>query len=248
MKTDKFLFLTALRLKLDMKFFFALVLICFFTIQAKAQTADSLSLSAPPAADSLSVTLDSSLNVSTKKEIKALRFFKKNYPNPRAAALLGVFPGGGQLYNKRWWKVPLVYAGMGVAGYFVIDNGKEYRAARDNYRWLVDGDTLTNPVGKFAEADAAQLKAYRDAYSRYTELSWVAFSLTYLLSITEAFVDAHLTHFDVSEDLTLQIRPISPSANGNAGIGFGVQFDFGGNKTQRNFVRSGKSVPLTGLP
>lgn len=225
--------------------FFAF-LFSLFAIVSEAQTPDTLRL--PKPVDSLALATDSMALGKTKKNTSALRFFKKNYPNPRAAALLGVFPGGGQLYNKRWWKVPLVYAGMGVAGYFVVDNGKEYRAARDNYRWLVDGDTLTNPVGKFAEADAAQLKAYRDAYSRYTELSWVAFSLTYLLSITEAFVDAHLTHFDVSEDLTLQIRPVAPSAYGNAGIGVGLQFDFGGNKTHRNFVRSGKSVPLTGLP
>ena len=227
------------------KLLFAFVF-SLLALTTKAQTPDTLRLPLP--SDSLAVAKDSTALGKTKKSIPALRFFKKNYPNPRAAALLGVFPGGGQLYNKRWWKVPLVYAGMGVAGYFVIDNGKEYRAARDNYRWLVDGDTLTNPVGKFAEADPAQLKAYRDAYSRYTELSWVAFSLTYLLSITEAFVDAHLTHFDVSEDLTLQIRPLAPSSNGSPGIGFGIQFDFGGNKTQRNFVRSAQSVPLTGLP
>lgn len=180
--------------------------------------------------DSLRVVPDSSGVVDTALVAKPVkngffyRFVGKDYPNPRKAVLLGlVFPGGGQIYNKRWWKLPLVYGAIGTALGFEIANVREYRDARDNYKWAVDDDELTNPVGKFAGRDATTLRSYRDTFRRYVELSSVALGLVYLLSISEAYVDAHLKNFDVNEDLSLRLKPsLQPAPGLGAAYGLGL--------------------------
>lgn len=147
----------------------------------------------------------------------------KGYPNPRKAALAGlIFPGGGQIYNKRWWKLPLVYGAIGTALVFEISNIREYRAARENYKWAVDGNDLTNPTGKFAGRDATTLRSYRDTFRRYVEVSSMTLGAMYLLSISEAYVDAHLKHFDVNEDLSLHFKPAVQPAPGAAAYGLGL--------------------------
>lgn len=147
----------------------------------------------------------------------------KGYPNPRKAALAGlIFPGGGQIYNKRWWKLPLVYGAIGTALVFEISNIREYRDARDNYKWAVDGNDLTNPEGKFAGRDATTLRSYRDTFRRYVEVSSLTLGAMYLLSISEAYVDAHLKHFDVNEDLSLRFKPAVQPAPGAAAYGLGL--------------------------
>ena len=180
--------------------------------------------------DSLRVLPDSSGVVDTVFASKTTargrvhRFLSKDYPNPRKAVLLGfVFPGGGQIYNKRWWKLPLVYGAIGTALAFEISNVREYRDARDNYKWAVDDDELTKPVGKFAGRDATTLRSYRDTFRRYVELSSVALGLVYLLSVSEAYVDAHLKNFDVNEDLSLHLKPsLQPAPGLGAAYGVGL--------------------------
>ena len=155
------------------------------------------------------------------------RFFKKDYPNPRKAALIGlVFPGGGQIYNKRWWKLPLVYGGIGVALGFEISNIKEYRAARDNYLWEVDGIATTNPEGKFTGRDATTLRQYRDTFRRYVEMSSIALAVTYMLSVSEAYVDAHLKNFNINEDLGFRIKPSFQAAPNGPAVGLGLAWAF----------------------
>ncbi len=158
------------------------------------------------------------------------RFFKKDYPNPRRAALLSfVFPGGGQMYNQKWWKVPIVYGALGAALYFEIDNIKEYRALRDNYKLLVDGDPNTNPTEPpYNRIDATSMKTYRDQWRRYVEMSSLVLGLAYLLQVTDAYVDAHLKNFNVSDDLSLRFKPTLESVPGfGATFGAGVSLQFG---------------------
>jgi Family of unknown function (DUF5683) len=155
-------------------------------------------------------------------------FFSKNYPNPRRAALLGIFPGGGQAYNKRWWKLPIVYGGLGVAAWFLNDNSKTYNELKDNYKLVVDGDPETNPADeRYKNLSPTALKTYRDQYKKYTEFSYLGLGLTYLLSITEAYVDAHLSRFDVSDDLSMQFKPsIQPAWSGSIALGMGISLQF----------------------
>lgn len=199
--------------------FFFLLLIFWKATPLLGQQPDSLRI----VPDSSGV-IDTALAAKSAKNGVFYRFLGKDYPNPRKAVLLGlVFPGGGQLYNKRWWKLPLVYGAIGTALGFEIANVREYRDARNNYKWAVDDDELTNPVGKFAGRDATTLRSYRDTFRRYVELSSVALGVVYLLSISEAYVDAHLKNFDVSEDLSLRLKPsLQPASGLGAAYGLGL--------------------------
>jgi len=153
------------------------------------------------------------------------RFFTKGYPNPRKAVLFAIIPGGGQIYNKKFWKLPIVYAALGGMLYWNIDNIKQHRALVYNYRLLKDGDPDTNPTeSPYDRISETSMKSYRDQFQRYVELTSLGLGLVYLLSITDAFVDAHLHSFDVSEDLSLRLKPSLQSGMGGAPcLGIGVQ-------------------------
>lgn len=158
------------------------------------------------------------------------RVFTKNYPNPRLAALLSVFPGGGQAYNKKWWKIPIIYGALGAMGWWAVTTDQQYKKLRDNYKWVVDGDPDTAPFeAPYTFMSASQLKGYRDLYRNYTEKRYLWLGITYLLSITDAFVDAHLSRFDISDDLSLRLKPvILPGPQGPSPIlGLGVQVGLG---------------------
>lgn len=163
------------------------------------------------------------------------RFFSKNYPDPKKAALFSfILPGSGQIYNKKWWKVPIVYAGLGGLTWLEINNIRTYREARDNYRWLVDDDPATVVAPEFTGADATSLRDYRDVWRRYVEQSSLALGLAYLLTATDAYVDAHLSNFDVSEDLSLRIGPrTSPAPGQGMALGLGVTLEFGGTRAEK---------------
>lgn len=148
----------------------------------------------------------------------------KNYPNPRAAALLSaILPGAGQAYNRKWWKVPIAWGAMGAIGYFTFDTQNTYRELRDNYKLLVDNDPNTNPTeSPYNTFDATRTKNYRDTFRGYTEKWYLALGVTYLLIVTDAFVDAHLYKFDVSDDLSLQLKPSLETSNGAPVFGMGI--------------------------
>jgi len=152
------------------------------------------------------------------------RYYTKKYPNPRTAALLSfILPGAGQAYNKKWWKIPIVYGALGGMTWLALKNDKQYKELKINYKWLVDGDDLTKPTeAPYIFMSATQMKNYRDVYRGYAEKSYLFLGITYLLAVTDAFVDAHLMTFDVSDDLTLRFVPDIQSAPGGFGASFGV--------------------------
>ncbi len=209
----------------------------FFCIQSFAQKPDSLQVTG---ADSLSPasffpinrdslvrekqTVPDTLILKERKKNFVRDAFAKNYPNPRVAALLSfVLPGAGQAYNKKWWKIPLVWGALGGMAYFTFDTQKTYRELRDSYKLLVDDDPNTNPTeSPYNTFDAARTKSYRDTYRGYTEKWYLALGITYLLGVTDAFVDAHLSRFDVSDDLSLRLKPSLETTGGLPAFGLGV--------------------------
>jgi hypothetical protein len=202
---------------LHMRYFLLLWCIVGCCIPLRSQTTDSL----PAAADSLAPARHGFIH----------RFFKQDYPNPRKALLFSIIPGGGQIYNKKWWKLPIAYGALGTVMYFEINNIRQYRNLRDNYRAQVDGDPDTNPTKFPTNLKAEDMKAYRDIYKRYVELNSVVLGLTYLLTVTDAFVDAHLASFDVSEDLSMKPVPSFESTpSGAPAIGLGLRFTWGVSK------------------
>lgn len=158
------------------------------------------------------------------------RFFTKNYPNPRTAFLMSlVLPGAGQAYNRKWWKIPIVYAALGGFTYLEINNLTFYRGLRDSYKAKVDDLPETNPLPEYAAADAATLRRFRDLARRQLELSSILLGVAYLLSATNAYVDAHLSRFDVGDDLTLRLRLQETGAA--PAFGLGLTYHINGRAT-----------------
>lgn len=134
----------------------------------------------------------------------------------RAAMLSATLPGLGQIYNQKYWKVPIIYAGFGTLAYFVNFNAKEYSKWRDAWVARVDGNPHT--VDDFPNHSADVLERAMDYYRRNLEITYILSAGLYLINILDASVDAHLMHFDVGEDLRLGMTPgriPSPSAKGS---------------------------------
>ncbi len=151
--------------------------------------------------------------------------------SPRKAAFYAaVLPGMGQIYNKKYWKAPVVYAGFGVLVYFVIFNTNGYNNFKnglldftdtipgtDSYLDLISKkldpstfDPILHPDtynASSAEWFEEQLKNGMNYYRRNRDLSYIGIGLWYILTIIDATVDAHLFDYDVGEDLSLHIEP-----------------------------------------
>lgn len=127
--------------------------------------------------------------------------------SPKKAALYSaVLPGSGQAYNKKYWKMPIIYAGLGTAIYFGISNHKEFKTYKDAYTKRVDNDesTIDQFDGRYTDGNLRDLMSY---YQRNRDLSYVLAGLVYVLNIIDASVDAHFYYFNVSNDLSMSIQP-----------------------------------------
>ena len=143
---------------------------------------------------------------------------------PLKAALFAIFPGGGQAYNRKFWKLPIVYAGLGTAGYFVVKNTKEHKIFKMAYQYRVD--TFPTTTDSFPLYTAEGLKIERDIKRRDLEVAYIGMVAVYLLTGVDAFVDAHLRTFDISDDLSMRIEPklLMPRGLSKPGIGIGLTF------------------------
>ena len=127
------------------------------------------------------------------------------------------FPGGGQIYNRKYWKLPIVYGGFLGCAYALTWNNQMYRDYSQAYLDIMDDDPATASYADFlppnynVTANESYLKRVfknrKDNYRRYRDLSIFSFIGVYVISIIDAYVDAELAHFDISEDLGLHIRP-----------------------------------------
>lgn len=126
-------------------------------------------------------------------------FFDIFTGNPGKAAFYGlIIPGGGQIYNKKWWKLPLVYGLEGYLVYSIVTNTQSYNGYQSAYL-----DNLGGNVRVYlGTSDVSILKSKRDGFRKAREYSWVFFIGGHLITIFEAFIDRHLMEFDVSDDLT----------------------------------------------
>ncbi len=132
---------------------------------------------------------------------------KNVYHSPKKAALLSaVIPGAGQVYNKKYWKVPIIYAGAAGLVYSFQFNQSRYIKYRNAYKYRIDGDasTIDDYVGRYSDDNLNTLQKY---YHRYRDLTVIGFAALYALNVIDASVDAHLFTFDVSDDLSLRVQP-----------------------------------------
>ena len=136
-----------------------------------------------------------------------------------------VLPGAGQgIINKKLWKVPFVYGALGGMAFVMIDSRKEFRRFQDALIAQVDGEEHEF-TGFLDSAEA--IKPYRDRAQKTYENNVIYFSLLWVLQSVEAFVDAHLIGFEVSEDLSFRPKPaIIPVGNQGIAMGIGIAISF----------------------
>lgn len=145
-------------------------------------------------------------------------------PNPKKAGLYSaILPGLGQLYNRQYWKVPVIYAGAAVAGYFIADNLKNYHAYRKAYIGRLNNPYPNDPYPNYTTANLQQLQS---DYERFLDLSVLISGVGYALQVMDAIVAAHLKNFDISPDISMRMQPVTlPLPNGTgAGLGLVVNF------------------------
>jgi hypothetical protein len=121
-----------------------------------------------------------------------------------AATMSAILPGLGQAYNKKYWKMPVVYAGFGVLAYFIIDNNKGYQKFKTAYKLRIDDDSSNDNLPRYTTEN---LRIIKNSYWKNRDLSILLTGVFYALNILDAAVDAHFYTYDVSDDLSFRIRP-----------------------------------------
>lgn len=150
--------------------------------------------------------------------VRPRRDLTKFKPDPIRAMWLGlVIPGAGQIYNRKYWKLPIVYGGFLGCVYALTWNGQMFSDYSQAYLDITDSDPNTKSYEKMLpprysiEGQESRFqsifKSKKDTFRRFRDLSIFAFGGVYLLSVIDAYVDAELSTFDLSRDLSLQIQP-----------------------------------------
>src|SRR5450432_3154661 len=143
----------------------------------------------------------------------------KKKHDPRKATMHSlILPGWGQAYNRKYWKIPIVYAALGITGYVFNYNRVEYNKLKYAYFAVINrsnADSATFPIAKvdpslkyFVDAnDSYSLQKYRNEYRKDVDYSVLFFLFFWALNVVDATVDGHLRDFDVSNDLSIKIKP-----------------------------------------
>ncbi|MGO3706978.1 MAG: DUF5683 domain-containing protein [Mesonia hippocampi] len=153
----------------------------------------------------------------------------KNYTeyNPlapaKAAFYSAVLPGLGQAYNKRYWKIPIVYAALGVSTYFIVDNQNEYTRYRDAYKRRLAGHTDDEFYGRISTEGLINAQKQ---FRRNKEISILVTLGIYVLNIIDANVDAHLQQFNVNKDLSIHPSFDVNEYSGKANYGLSLNLNF----------------------
>lgn len=165
-------------------------------------------------------------------------------PDPKKALWLAiVIPGGGQIYNRKYWKLPLVYGGFLGCVYAMTWNNTMYRDYSQAYIDIMDSDPNTKsyenfiPVQYDVEANKTHLqdvfRRKKNYYRRFRDLSMFCMIGVYALSIIDAYVDAELSSFDISRDLSMKVHPTvihekysAMRASGMGSNSYGLQCSF----------------------
>ena len=133
----------------------------------------------------------------------------------RAALYSAILPGAGQVYTKKYWKVPIIYAGLITSAFYINESNDSYQLYKSTYLNRINGITTDEFQGTYSDSD---LKTLTDHYRRNREVSALLFTLTYVLNIVDASVNAHLFDYDVSDDLSLHIQPMYFSKENATGL------------------------------
>ena len=179
-----------------------------------------------------------------RRAIKAAKDHDAWRPDPQRAMWLGmVIPGAGQIYNRKYWKLPIFYGGIMGCLYAMNWNNMMYKDYSQAYLDIMDDDPTTQSYNMFLhlgmqinEANEERykkiFKSRKDKYRRWRDLSFFCLLGVYALSVIDAYVDAELSEFDISNDLSLRVEPavlrVETGSHSleNAAIGLQCSFTF----------------------
>lgn len=153
--------------------------------------------------------------------VKAHDSLKVAKHSPTAAILYSIIPGGGQIYNRKYWKVPIIYGLFEVSGYFLYKYTSDMLLYRREFINRRDGHTDLLIPG-LANSDDENILSMHQKALRNMEISLAATALIYTLNFIDAMVDAHLYYFDVSDDLSLYWSPMLLPTLGSSSPSYGI--------------------------
>ena len=168
--------------------------------------------------DSISTPKEEKAQIIPSKKIKVDSL--PHYPS-KAALYSTILPGLGQAYNKKYWKIPIIYGLGGTLGYFIGFNNNRYLEFKASFEAKLDGRPEDDPR-PFLSETAAQRN--RDYFKRNRELLVILTILLHGLNIVDATVDAHLKSFDVGDDLAIKLEPNLEQVGPGAFAGFSLKF------------------------
>lgn len=196
-----------------------LLFACFSIFYVHAQQIDSTNFQ----------TEEKAILVDTSKTVKPIKIHSPK----KAAWMSAVLPGLGQGYNKKYWKIPIVYGGFVGLAYGINYNCVFYKKYRDEYRHRLNGETdLYNP--KYSGVSDDNINLNKQRFQRNMEIFILVTAAWYLINILDAVVDAHLMSYDISDNLTMHIvpsvqfnyLPVSSYANNNLPATANISFIF----------------------
>jgi len=178
-------------------------------------------------------TADSSLKESKSTTVlpvsdstKPLLLIAEPFVTPKKKAMFSAMvPGLGQIYNKQYWKLPIIYGGLGVAGYFIVFNTDKY----NYYRRIYAGRLSNNPeyLNMEVKVSTENIKRLQDSYRSDRDLTVMLTVVGYGLQIMDALVFAHLKGFDISDDISMKVGPKAIQSIGTKPtMGVGLVFNF----------------------
>ena len=233
-------------------------LLISFPALAQSERKDSLVSVATEVSDTLSDNIDAEIAqqadsaINADKSLKKLKIKQKRdwatwKPDPKRALWLAlVLPGAGQIYNRKYWKLPIIYGGFIGCAYAMRWNNQMYLDYSQAYLDIMDDDPNTASYTQFLhlgnQINSTNIERYkevfrsrRDRYRRWRDLSFFVMLGVYALSVIDAYVDASLSTFDISDDLSLHVQPAiinnkmtvspnSPLSNNAIGIRSSLNF------------------------
>ena len=167
------------------------------------------------------LVLKSNTPDTSGKNLLALDTAIKKKHNPKIATFRSaVLPGWGQAYNKKYWKIPIVYGALGTTAGVFLYNIKTYRLLRKAVIYRLDKDTSNDNLiaPEFAALSTESIRFYRNAYRQNIDYSVLVFLIFWGLNVVDATVDAHLKAFDVSPDIGMKVRPGFNHTTNGAGL------------------------------
>lgn len=212
------------------------LLVLFFVANVHAQD-DKKQLSSNSLMDT-SVKIKADTTIIAKDTVLAKDTITKKIHDPaKATRRSAIIPGWGQAYNRQYWKIPIVYAAVGITAGIFVYNNKWYQRTKEAYDIVINQDTANYDQidPKLKNLDAQSLQYYRNDFRRNRDYSVLFFLLAWGLNVVDATVYGHLKDFDVSDDLSMRIKPTFDVTTKTPGLGLVFNIRSPSRKTLPSF-------------